>query len=120
MNALNPNQLTAAERLEEIADLLAAGLMRLRARQSSPFSPDNGESSLDFSADQSGHAAPKRTRGARMKDTVLARLAALKTAQTTDLKQQWRDLFETEPRPITGGFWSTGSHTESRSWPMAG
>jgi hypothetical protein len=59
MNALNPNQLTAAERLDEIADLLAAGLMRLRVRQSSTLSPDTGESSLDFSVDQRGHARPR-------------------------------------------------------------
>jgi hypothetical protein len=32
-----------------------------------------------------------------MSDTVLARLAALKTTPTAALKQQWRDLFETEP-----------------------
>ena len=39
-----------------------------------------------------------------MKDTVLARLAALKTAQTTDLKQQWRELFETEAPPYNRRF----------------
>jgi Protein of unknown function (DUF2924) len=32
-----------------------------------------------------------------MTDTVLSRVAALKTAPTTDLKQQWRELFGTEP-----------------------
>ncbi|MGE0256850.1 MAG: DUF2924 domain-containing protein [Alphaproteobacteria bacterium] len=32
-----------------------------------------------------------------MTDNVLARLAALKTTPTADLKQQWRDLFEREP-----------------------
>jgi hypothetical protein len=30
-------------------------------------------------------------------DTVLARLAALKTTPTPDLKRQWRELFDTEP-----------------------
>ena len=30
-------------------------------------------------------------------DSIPARLAALKTTPTLDLKQQWRDLFETEP-----------------------
>jgi hypothetical protein len=30
-------------------------------------------------------------------DTVLARLAALKTTTTPDLKRQWRELFDTEP-----------------------
>jgi hypothetical protein len=32
-------------------------------------------------------------------DTVLARLAALKATPTPDLKQQWRDLFDSEPPP---------------------
>ena len=39
-----------------------------------------------------------------MGDTVLARLAALKTTPTPDLKQQWRDLFETEPPPYNRRF----------------
>ena len=33
-------------------------------------------------------------------DPIPARLAALKTTPTLDLKQQWRDLFETEPPPF--------------------
>jgi hypothetical protein len=36
--------------------------------------------------------------------TVLARLAALKTASILALKQQWRDLFETEPPPYNRRF----------------
>ena len=32
-----------------------------------------------------------------MTDTVLARLATLKTAPTAELKRQWRELFEAEP-----------------------
>lgn len=32
-----------------------------------------------------------------MTETVLAHIAALKTASITSLKQQWRDLFQTEP-----------------------
>lgn len=39
-----------------------------------------------------------------MTDTVLARLAALKTAPTPDLKRQWRDLFESEPPPYNRRF----------------
>lgn len=34
-----------------------------------------------------------------MSEKVLARLAALKTTPTPALKQQWRDLFESEPPP---------------------
>src|SRR6266571_3321452 len=32
-----------------------------------------------------------------MADTVLAQLAALKTAPVADLKNKWRDLFDSEP-----------------------
>ncbi len=39
-----------------------------------------------------------------MSDTVLARLAALKTTPTLGLKQQWRDLFEREPPPYNRKF----------------
>jgi hypothetical protein len=48
--------MTAGQRLAEIAELLAAGLTRLRARQSSQISAHFGESSLDCAAHQSGHA----------------------------------------------------------------
>lgn len=37
-------------------------------------------------------------------DTVLARVAALKSMPTPDLKQRWRDLFETEPPPYNRRF----------------
>ena len=33
-------------------------------------------------------------------DPIPARLAVLKTTPTPDLKQQWRELFETEPPPF--------------------
>ncbi len=33
-------------------------------------------------------------------DPIPARLAALKTARTLDLKRQWRDLFNSEPPPF--------------------
>jgi hypothetical protein len=56
-NALSPDRMSAAERLDEIGDLLAAALMRLRARKSSPISADGGESSLAMSPDQRMHAA---------------------------------------------------------------
>jgi hypothetical protein len=35
-----------------------------------------------------------------MNDPIPARLAALKTTATAELKRQWRDLFETEPPPF--------------------
>ena len=45
-------------RLAEIAEILATGLMRLRARQSTPLSAHHRESSLDCLGHQSGHADP--------------------------------------------------------------
>jgi hypothetical protein len=39
-----------------------------------------------------------------MSDDVLARLAALKTTPTPELKRQWRDLFQTEPPPYNRRF----------------
>src|SRR5262245_32820946 len=47
------------ERLIELCEILAAGLMRLRARQSSTLSADRRDSSLDFTRRQSGPADPK-------------------------------------------------------------
>ena len=54
-NALDPNLMTAEERLREIGQSLSVGLIRLRARQSRQVSDDHGDSYLDFSADQRGH-----------------------------------------------------------------
>jgi hypothetical protein len=57
------NRMSAAERLDEIADILAAGLIRLRARKSSGLSAHRGESSLDFSPDQRGHVSAQDSVG---------------------------------------------------------
>jgi hypothetical protein len=55
MNALHPSHMTASERIAEIAGILAAGLMRLHARKSSPLSPVFEDSSLDCFAHRIGH-----------------------------------------------------------------
>ena len=55
-NALDPHRMTASERLDEVADILATGLRRLRARESSSLSGDCGESPLAMSPDQRLHA----------------------------------------------------------------
>jgi hypothetical protein len=44
------------DRIAEVASILAVGLQRFTARQSSELSADCGESSLHFTHDQSGHA----------------------------------------------------------------
>jgi hypothetical protein len=70
MSGVDPGRLTAEERLAEIAEILAAGLLRLQARQaehagparsvecglkSTQLSAHHGESSLHFSPIESGH-----------------------------------------------------------------
>ena len=42
----------------------------------------------------------RQTTEKRMTDHIPARLAALKTTPTPDLKAQWRDLFDSEPPPF--------------------
>jgi hypothetical protein len=51
------------EHLAEIADILAAGVMRALARKSSGNKRPIRECSLDFSLTESGHAVPMK-RGA--------------------------------------------------------
>jgi len=61
MNLLKPELMTADERIAEITEILALGLVRLHTQKSSPLSPDHGDSFVDLLPDRSGHAdAPKR------------------------------------------------------------
>ena len=55
-NALSPDRMTTRERLDEIAAILALGLVRLSARQSSRIAADRENSFVDFNADQCGGA----------------------------------------------------------------
>ena len=55
INALDPDRMTADERLDEVADILAAGVLRLRKRHSDSNSNDLREVSLDFNGNQSMH-----------------------------------------------------------------
>ena len=48
--------------------------------------------------------APAQTVAAIPSANVVGRLAALKTAPTPDLKQQWRELFAAEPPPYNRRF----------------
>jgi hypothetical protein len=55
---LSSNGLCPNEGLTKSAEILVAGLMRLRARQSSSLSADRGESSLDLTGRLSGADEP--------------------------------------------------------------
>ena len=62
MNPLHPRHMTPSERRIEVCRLLALGLLRLRARQSSEVSAHAGEIPLHNPPDRSGHAKPNRRR----------------------------------------------------------
>jgi hypothetical protein len=64
MNPLPPHLLSPMERRRALCKLLALGLVRLHARQSSELSGGTGESSLHSPPDRSGHATPKEEKAA--------------------------------------------------------
>src|ERR1700716_2315064 len=51
-----------------------------------------------------GRSCQRSQRRLGVTDTVLTRVAALKTLPIPQLKQQWRDLFESEPPPYNRRF----------------
>jgi hypothetical protein len=57
-NPISADRVLPAERLSEIAEILAVALMRVQARKSSRISADFGESSLALPGHQRGHANP--------------------------------------------------------------
>ena len=63
-NPLPPDYMTPAERRAELCRILALGLIRLRARQSSGLSASIGDIPLHNSPDQSGHTTPNHRRTA--------------------------------------------------------
>jgi hypothetical protein len=64
-NALDPDLMTPAERLDEIAEILAAGILRIRARLSAPRGSTKEQVSVDFSPRRSSHARPSGQRRQR-------------------------------------------------------
>jgi hypothetical protein len=63
-NWMPPERMTAAERLDELARILCAGLRRILPEQSSSLSAATRDSSVDFSPMKSGvHRRKLRNRG---------------------------------------------------------
>ena len=61
-NALDPDRMSTDERLREVGEILAMGLIRLRARRRELRGADAGELSLDFTVRQSVHGRTPRGR----------------------------------------------------------
>ena len=57
-NALDPNLMTPAERLREIGEILALGLLRLREKERR--TGNRRDNSLDFTVNQSVHGRTKK------------------------------------------------------------
>jgi hypothetical protein len=55
-NAIDPKLMSDTERLTGLGRILAAGLIRMKAKKSSCLSADFGESSVDLRSQKSGHA----------------------------------------------------------------
>jgi hypothetical protein len=64
-NPLAPDLMTADERLMEVAQILAAGLVRLRQRRFMNDHSNLEKNGLDFSPDRSGHATARQRREVR-------------------------------------------------------
>jgi hypothetical protein len=64
-NGLQPSLMTPKERLDEIAEVVAAGILRLRARLRAPRGSTREQVRVDFSPRRSGHVAPSGQRRRR-------------------------------------------------------
>ena len=62
-NALNPELMTPTERLDEIAEILAAGILQARRKLRGEHGRERVR--LDFSPDRSMHAGRSRRRKSR-------------------------------------------------------
>jgi hypothetical protein len=65
VNQTYPESVSGAERIAEIGEILALGLMRLRARQSTHLSAETGDSFVDCLATPSGHGGTRTGTAAR-------------------------------------------------------
>jgi hypothetical protein len=61
-NALNPDLMTPAERLAEVGQILAAGVMRRNAMKSSGLSAETGDCFVDLPRRKSGSGDGKTFR----------------------------------------------------------
>ena len=59
-NPLCPDKMSGRARFEELGRILAAGVIRLNAAQSSSLSAEDGDSFVDFSPRKSGGRRAKR------------------------------------------------------------
>ena len=99
-NPLPPDQMTPAERRAELCGLLALGLVRLRMRDKAQPSAIMEKVAYTLRPTDAFMQLHSTEKTMTTHDPIPARLAALKTTPTPELKAQWRDLFDSEPPPF--------------------
>ena len=101
-NALAPDRMTAEERLREIGEILAAGLLRLRAKKQEEMGTPRVP--WTYPPTRASMAGKSERQRKAMTDGVLAQLAALPGKTTAELKQLWRELYDREPPSFNRDF----------------
>jgi hypothetical protein len=66
----DPEEMTPEQRLREVASILAAGCLRLRASPQPALGPDSPNSFTDKELDVSGHPRPPVDNGLTARDPV--------------------------------------------------
>ena len=89
--------MTAAERLAEIGEILAAGILRLKARRISRRGRRPQRRFPGLPRPPERPCENPKTQRKSMDNSVLAQLAALPGKTTPELKQLWRELYDREP-----------------------
>ena len=64
-NPISPNLISPAERLAEVAETLALGILRLRTETLATNSADSGDELVDFSRAESGREPRRKAVGRR-------------------------------------------------------
>src|SRR5262245_15630600 len=90
--------MTPAERLDEIAEILAAGILRTsRAPARSPGQHRGAGSRRLLGQPKRSCHSLWSTETESMTDNIAAQVVALPKKPTPELKQMWRELFDREP-----------------------
>jgi hypothetical protein len=94
-SALDPDLMTPAERLAEIGEILAAGILGLRAKQCQTGDLRDIPPRLRRPPEPSWPEPTKQRKA--MNDNMLAQLAALPEKIPIEMKQLWRQLYDRAP-----------------------
>ena len=88
----------------EVAEILAGGILRLRARELGIHHGDEEQVSLDYSPGRSVHADRLRPpENGPVTNSIAAQLVAITRMPTAELRTLWKDYFGQTRRSSAGG-----------------